>query len=63
MSRESVSITQACELLSVSRWTIWRLIRSGKLPAFRVLGCKRIYIGDIQRLKRENPVRDGAERC
>lgn len=63
MSRESVSITDACKILSVSRWTIWRLIRDGKLAAFRVRGCKRIFLGDIQRLKRENPVRDGAERC
>jgi len=56
MSRESVSITEAAKLLSVSRWTIWRLVRDGALPAFRVRRCKRIFVGDIQRLKRDGYV-------
>jgi len=56
VSRESVSITEAAKLLSVSRWTIWRLVRDGALPAFRVRRCKRIFVGDIQRLKREGHV-------
>lgn len=56
MSRESVSITEAAKMLDVSRWTIARLVRDGKLPAFRVRSCKRIYIGDIRRLKRDNQV-------
>lgn len=52
VQRESVSITDACALLGVSRWTIWRLVREGKLEVFSVRGCKRIHLSELRRLKR-----------
>lgn len=54
MRREAVSITEAAKLLSVSRWTIWRLVREGKLETFRVRGCRRIPMRQIQQLVRDS---------
>jgi excisionase family DNA binding protein len=31
--KEYLSITDTCKLLDVSRWTVWRLIKKGELPA------------------------------
>jgi excisionase family DNA binding protein len=56
MSRESVSITEAATMLDVSRWTIWRLLKEGKLTAFRVRNCKRIPLKEIQNFRRANIV-------
>lgn len=60
MSQEAVTMTEAAELLSVSRWTIWRLIRAGKLEAFRVGRCKRIHLSAIRRFERLYMLPDGA---
>jgi len=56
MSRESVSITEAARLLDVSRQTIWRLIRDGKLPAFLVRRCRRIAVVDLKAYRRAHHV-------
>lgn len=56
MSRESVSQKEAARILDVSRWTVWRLIKDGKLKAFQVRRCKRIYLGEIQRFKRDQQI-------
>ena len=36
-SVEVISAPEACELLSVHRNTLYRLIQSGQLPAFRLI--------------------------
>ena len=48
--KEFLTINEACELLSVSRWTVWRAIRKNELPSGRI--GKRVIIRrtDIDRL-------------
>lgn len=57
MSRESVSVTEAARLLDVSRQTVWRMIRDGKLVAFQVRRCRRIAVRDIQEFRRRHRIR------
>ena len=52
MIRESVSFSEAAHLLGVSRSTIYRLVRVGKLEAFRFRRCVRIHLGELRRYKR-----------
>lgn len=40
--KEILSLTEACMLTSVSRWTLWRMIKAGKLRSAK-LG-KRVII-------------------
>lgn len=35
-ARDFLTITEACELLSLSRWTIWRAIKNGELKAGKI---------------------------
>jgi excisionase family DNA binding protein len=63
VGREFLSLSDTAKLLNVSRWTVWRLLREGRLRYFLVRGCKRVYLGDIQRFKRENQGPNGAGRC
>jgi excisionase family DNA binding protein len=35
-AKEYLSITETCQLLGLSRWTVWRAIRSNELPAVKV---------------------------
>lgn len=40
--REFLSVVEACALLPISRWTIWRAIKRGELPAGKI--GKRVLI-------------------
>lgn len=60
VGREAVSLNEAARLLDVSRWTIYRLVKDGKLEVFSVRGCRRIAISEIQRFRHANIVRNGA---
>jgi excisionase family DNA binding protein len=46
-----LSISQAAARLSVSKDTIRRAIKDGRLPAFMVVGRWRIAADDLERLK------------
>lgn len=50
-SKEFLSIADTCQLLGVSRWTIWRAIKDKEIKAVQ-LGKKRIIIkrSEIDRL-------------
>lgn len=56
MRQEAFSLSEAATLLNVSRWTIYRLVKDGKLQAFTVRRCRRIYLQEIQRFKRQQSV-------
>ena len=44
--QEKMLITPAevCQLLGIGRTTMYKLIRSGVIPAVRLPGCRRIYL-------------------
>jgi len=49
--------SQVAELLNVSPTTVWRLVRSGELPAYRVGNQIRVATADAEHyLKRTVPV-------
>lgn len=56
---KSISIQEAAEILSVHRVTVYRLIRSGKLPAFRVGRIWRIREKDLEKITERKGVRKG----
>ena len=61
-NQESFSVIAAARLLGVSRWTVGRLVRTGKLTAFRVAGCTRIHLGELKRYKLAQTIAaDGAD--
>src|SRR5690348_16009479 len=55
--RDYYNISQAAALLGVSRVTLWRWVRAGQLPVWR-LGHRTVRVkhADLQRLLREHPV-------
>ena len=48
-SKEFLSIAEACKLLSVSRWTIWRKIKNDEIKASKI-GSRTI----IKRIELDN---------
>jgi excisionase family DNA binding protein len=48
---ELLTVREAAERFSVSEPTVWRYVRSGKLPAFRVGGTVRIRSADADRFE------------
>jgi excisionase family DNA binding protein len=54
-SRDFLTIPQACELLSVSRWTLWRAVKNNELPSGKI--GKRVILRrvDIDRLFEARP--------
>lgn len=47
---EWVSINEAAEILGITRATIYRWSRSGRLPIYKVVGKSRIKKADIEKL-------------
>lgn len=47
-----LTVTQTAVRLSVSRWTVYRLIRDGKLHGIRVRGGRRFRESEIERYLR-----------
>jgi excisionase family DNA binding protein len=58
---ESFNLIQSARLLGVSKWTIYRLIKHGKLAAFTIDGRTekrgkrflRIHLSELRRYKRD----------
>ena len=47
-SKDFLTITEACQLLTVSRWTLWRLIKAGHLSTGKFGRLTRIKRTDIE---------------
>lgn len=60
MSRELLTPAEVCAQLSVSRWTLWRLVRTGRLTPYLVGSRKRFHITEIRKLKLSRAVQAGA---
>ncbi len=60
MSGEYLSLTAAAELMNVSRFTLWRLVKDGKLDVYesdRDRREKLVRRSDIEALVRPRPAR------
>ncbi len=60
MSGEYLSLTAAAELMNVSRFTMWRLVRDGKLDVYesdRDRREKLVRRSDVEALVRPRPAR------
>lgn len=55
-SKDYLSITEACALTGVSRWTLWRAIDRGELNAASIGRRRLIRRSDIEELFDSNPV-------
>ena len=49
-ARDFLTITEACELLSLSRWTIWRAIKNGEFKAGKIGRRTLIRRRDLENL-------------
>lgn len=49
-AKEFLTITEACELLSISRWTIWRAIKRNELNAGKIGRRTLIKRNDLDKL-------------
>lgn len=47
---EVLSIAEACDLLTVSRVTIWRMAKTKKINILKIAGCARIRLDEVRRL-------------
>lgn len=47
-------IDEAAAYFDVSRYTIYRFIEAGELPAVRIRNALRIKAADLRRLERQN---------
>jgi excisionase family DNA binding protein len=51
MSRELLTPAEVCDQLTISRWTLWRMVRDGKLTPYIVGRQKRFHVTEIRKLK------------
>jgi excisionase family DNA binding protein len=42
-----MSVKDVADYLNLSEWTIWRWIRTGRVPAFGSRGCIRVRPRDV----------------
>jgi excisionase family DNA binding protein len=49
-AKEFLTITEACQLLSVSRWTIWRAIQRDELTAGKIGRRTLIRRADLEKI-------------
>lgn len=49
-SKEYLTINETCELLSVSRWTIWRAIKNKELKAGKIGRRRLVRHSDLESL-------------
>lgn len=60
LSRQHVPIMRACELMGVSRRTIYNWLAAGKLQYFRTAsGSIRIYVDSLYRGEDNQPLKRG----
>jgi len=50
LSAMTITQSEAAERLSVSRWTIWRLLRDGELEAVRIRGKTLVSTRSVEGL-------------
>jgi len=50
MAKDFLTITETCQLLSVSRWTIWRAIKNHELKAGKIGRRALIKRSDLDKL-------------
>jgi excisionase family DNA binding protein len=63
---EYLTVQEAAELMGVSRFTIWRRIRDGALPAYRADVDRRTRLvkrADVEALMRPRPIEDAEEKA
>ena len=60
MSHELLTPAEVLEQLQISRWTLWRLVRAGKLTPYLVGDRKRFHVKEIRKLKQSKAVQLGA---
>jgi excisionase family DNA binding protein len=48
-----LTLNEACDFLKVSRWTIYRMIKSGRLPAFKINEEWRFLLSDLELFVKE----------
>lgn len=53
-AKEFLNITETCQLLGLSRWTVWRAIRAGELVAVKVGRRTIIKRADLDQLFKQN---------
>lgn len=46
-SKDYLTIEESCLVLSVSRWTLWRMIKNGRIPSLKIGRLIRIKRSDI----------------
>jgi excisionase family DNA binding protein len=56
---EVLTVTELCTYLKVDRSTVYRLIKAGKLPAFKVGGDWRFNVEEIDRWRFERQKKPG----
>jgi excisionase family DNA binding protein len=56
---EVLTVTELCTYLKVDRSTVYRLIKAGKLPAFKVGGDWRFNVEEINRWRFEREKKPG----
>lgn len=57
MMRDLLTVAEVAEMLRVSTMTVYRLIRTGQLPAVRVGRSYRVRRGDLESYLEEQTVR------
>jgi excisionase family DNA binding protein len=52
MTADLLTIDQTAERLTVSRWTVYRLVKARKLKIVKVRGGTRVRVSEIERYLR-----------
>ncbi len=52
---EWLTVTEACQRLSLARRALYRLIDAGELPAYRVGHWIRLRLSDVEAYERAHP--------
>ncbi len=61
MKQELITIKQAADILSVHPLTVYRMVRSGKLPGFKTAGKREITVPKkaVEDLSEPRPINAG----
>jgi excisionase family DNA binding protein len=44
----ALTVPEVCEMLRLSRTTVWELTRSGELPSLRIGSARRYRLADVE---------------
>jgi excisionase family DNA binding protein len=56
---QDLTIDQCCHVLMVSRSTVWRLLQSGVLSAYRISRSVRVHRESIEALRNATSIKRG----